>query len=241
MAKLREVLKKWPWAHAELAGGYRALLYLLEKHFLGSRIHAWRWRRRRALTQEELLRTVAHPHREFLVTHIARQRPSRSVLEIGCGAGPNLYLLARMLPSVSFHGVDLNPSFVRRGKEWLASRRAMNVSLTVGHADDLSQFDDQSIDVTFTDATLMYVGPDRIGQTLREMKRVTRKALVLNEWHRDDVAVSFWYDSHWVYNYESLLREHVPGGSTRITALPEGLWEDEVWRKYGALVEADLI
>ena len=51
---------------------------------------------------------VVDPHREQLWSLIAPFSP-QSLLEVGCGDGANLALLARKAPAVRLDGVDLNP------------------------------------------------------------------------------------------------------------------------------------
>lgn len=244
MEKLKECLKRWPRGYVRFRAIYYALLYLGETQILGSRIHEWIWRRRHEPSLVELTASAAHPHRDFLISQIAKWTPFESVLEIGCNAGQNLLLLAGKFPGVIFRGIDINPRFIEVGKEWCAREGVKNVLLQVGRADDLASFADRSVDITFTDATLMYVGPDKIGRTFQGIKRVTRKALVFNEWSldvTDSSERSLWYDFHWVHNYSLLLEKHVAGSKIRMTRLPKNMWaRGGGWEKYGALVEVDL-
>ena len=67
---------------------------------------------------EELRKSVAHPHRGFLISRIEKHGPFRNVLEIGCNAGQNLLLLARKFPQTEFYGIDINPRFIEAGKNF---------------------------------------------------------------------------------------------------------------------------
>ena len=67
---------------------------------------------------------------------------------------------------------------------------------------------DKSTDVILTDMTLIYVAPIKIKKYLKEIKRVTRKYIVIHEFHEKN-----WFKRQWLrirsgrhsYNYEKLL------------------------------------
>jgi len=223
---------------------YYRHLFVGETSFLGSKLHEWIWRRQGAPKAEEFEGVIEHPHRDFLVNQILKCAPFEKVLEIGCNAGQNLYLLARKYPGASFHGIDINPQFIQAGQDWLRGKGMGNVFLQVGKADDLSFFADRSYDVCFSDATLMYLGPDKISKSLRQIVRITRKAILLNEWGRSAVGPgdwSLWYDFHWVHDYGALLREFLPQSKIRETKIPAGQWlPGGGWEKYGTLIEVEL-
>lgn len=108
----------------------------------------------------------------------------------------------------------------------------------MGKADDLGEFEDKSFDVVFTDAVMMYIGSDKIDKVVSEMSRVARKALVLLEWHCLGNEQSAYFDSyHWRRDYIALLERLIPGANLTITRLPEGIWPDENWKKFGAAIE----
>lgn len=180
----------------------------------------------------------SHSHRSFLMEKISKFSPS-SILEVGCNCGPNLYLLAKRFPNAEIIGIDINSMAVQKGNEWFVQEGISNVKLFVGKADDLRQFQDKSFDVVFTDAVLIYVGPDKIKKVVGEMLRVARKALVFLEWHCfnskcNPLGV---YAGHWVRNYVSLLKEFVPEDKIGVVKMPEELWLDKNWQKWGAIIE----
>jgi ubiquinone/menaquinone biosynthesis C-methylase UbiE len=123
-----------------------------------------------------------HPHRSFLIEKICKYSPIRSILEIGCASGPNLYLIAEKLPNAEIRGVEINPMAVQKGNEWFRRKGISNVKLEVGKAQELSRFSDKSFDVVFTDAVLIYISPDEIKKVIKEMLRIGR-VIVLFEWH----------------------------------------------------------
>lgn len=244
MVRLKRFLRRYPWIYSQIQKMYYRLLYVGETSFLGSKMHEWIWRRQGAPTSEEFQEIVEHPHREFLMNHIMRCAPFEKVLEIGCNAGQNLYLLARKYPGASYYGIDINPQFIQAGQDWLMGKGMENVFLQVGKADDLSSLGDRSYDICFSDATLMYLGPDKISDSLRQIIRITRKAIFLNEWSRNATAPgerSWWYDFHWVHDYTALLRDFLPESRIRETKIPEGQWlPGGGWEKYGTLIEVGL-
>jgi hypothetical protein len=158
--------------------------------------------------------------------------------------GPTCFFWRGDSPQVRLHRIDLNPRFVTAGKRWLADQGVTNVKLATGRADDLASFATRSIDITFTDATLLYVGPDRIERALLEIRRVTRRALLFSEWNlegHDPAERSLWYYLHWIHDYRRLLREHFSEDGIRVTKLPKDLWAPGGgWERYGALVEVRL-
>jgi SAM-dependent methyltransferase len=137
-----------------------------------------------------------HPHRSFLVERICKFSPLRSILEIGCASGPNLYNIAMKFPDAKIRGVDINPVAVQKGNEWLKKEGISNVKLEVGRAQELGRFADKSFDVVFTDATLIYISPVEIKQVIKEMLRLSR-VLVLNEWHSSNKSLTWFSEMHY--------------------------------------------
>lgn len=244
MVRLKRLLKKSPRVYSQIQKAYYSLLYIGETTVLGSKFHEWIWRRQGAPTEEEFQEVVEHPHRDFLVNQILKWAPFETVLEIGCNAGQNLYLLAVKYPAASFYGIDINPQFVRAGMELLRGKGIKNVSLQVGKADDLSSFASRSYDLCFSDATLMYLGPDKITKSLQQIARITRKGIILNEWSRNVAGSeerSLWYDFHWVHDYGSIFRDLFPQSKIRKTKIPPEHWlPGGGWEKYGMLIEVEL-
>jgi ubiquinone/menaquinone biosynthesis C-methylase UbiE len=189
--------------------------------------------------------SVDHPHREYLVQAIVDLNPS-SLLEVGCNCGPNLRMLAERLPRSRLIGIDINRESIEKGNGWMNAEGITNVHLEVGNADDLSRYPDRSFDIVFTDAVLIYIGPDKIEDVLQGFVRVARKNIVLCELDISPSPVSETWDQKgkfifrrglWAHNFVSLFRCLVPNMPIKITRIPIDLWDDEIWRKYGALIE----
>jgi len=186
-----------------------------------------------------------HLHRSFLVERISKFFPS-SILEIGCNCGPNLYLLAQKFPRAEIVGVDINPLAVQKGNEWFVREGISNVRLLVGKADELSNFQDKSIDILFTDAMLMYIGPNKIMKVMKEMARIARRALILVEWHYfesaggDPRGLGVYYCGAWKRDYVMLLRQFAREERIAMTKITEDIWPDRNWSEVGAIIEVIL-
>jgi ubiquinone/menaquinone biosynthesis C-methylase UbiE len=152
-------------------------------------------------------------------------------------------MLAKRFPDAEIRGIDINSMAVQKGNEWFTQEDISNVKLFVGKADDLRQFRDKSFDVVFTDAVLIYIGPDKIKKVIEEMLRVTRKALIFLEWHCFDSKCNTLgvYVGHWMRNYVALLKEFVPEDRIKVTKMPKDLWSDPNWQRWGGVVEVVLI
>ena len=119
--------------------------------------------------------------------------------------------------------------------QWMRENGMTNVSLSYGKADNLKVFRDKSMDVVFTDAALIYVGPDKIDSVIKEMLRVARKAIVLIEWSCAEPHA--YLSDHWAYNWELLFRARGFSGNLRLAKLTKDIWPG-AWARYGYLVEA---
>mgnify|MGYP001407878881 FL=1 len=186
--------------------------------------------------------SMEHPHRRFLIDKICEFSPS-NILEIGCNCGPNLYLLAQRLPEAQLYGIDVNAVAIEKGKKWFSESGINNVSLSVGKADDLGQFQDKSFDVVFTDAMLIYIGPDKIRKVVEEMLRVVQKGLLLTEWHvfesensdRDGLGIR--HCGMWKRDYVTLLKKYSSLEKVLITKITSDIWPDMNWQTVGAFIQ----
>jgi len=182
-----------------------------------------------------------HSHRPFLTERISAFYPFSSILEIGCNCGPNLYLMAKRFPDLDIRGIDINSRAIEKGNELFASEGISNVKLSVGKADELEQFQDNSFDIVFTDAVLIYVGPDKIQKVIQEMLRIARRALILVERHcfksRDSLGLGIYRAGLWERDYVALLRQFVPEERISVTKTNKDMWSDERWQQTGAIIE----
>jgi len=244
MNRIKLFLKRIPLFSRFLQRFYYLFRGLLEAHILGTKLQEWTWRRRKGNSSKvkEHYETVNHPHRPILVEKISSYKPLETILEIGCSGGVNLYLLAEKFPEAKLYGIDINSQFVKEGRKWLQKRNVGNVFLSHGWADRLPQFHNKSMDIVFTDATLLYIGPDKINRVIKEMKRIACKGIVFNEWHYENsIKEHLWLDGHWIYDYRILLSKYFPSDNIKISKIGKNdLWNDENWKKFGSIIEVRL-
>jgi ubiquinone/menaquinone biosynthesis C-methylase UbiE len=133
------------------------------------------------LSQTDFIQDVKHPHRSLLLEKISAHTPFNRLLEIGCGYGPNLYLIAKKYPEAELIGLDINPTAVEIGNEFFQKQGLNNVHLIAGRLQDLSRFQERYFDIVLTDAVLIYITPSDIKSVIQEMMRVGN-TLIINEW-----------------------------------------------------------
>lgn len=244
MNSIKSFLRKWPNFYSILQRIYYGFRRFLELHILGTKLQEWIWSANRGKDYvNEGRESISHPHRKFLLDKILYYSPFENILEIGCNAGPNLYLFSKQFPHVKLYGIDINGRAIEEGKKHFKEEGISNVSLAVGRADRLASFADKSIDVVFTDAVLMYVGPDKICGVISEMVRIARKAVIFNEWHHNSINTKryFYHYGHWVYDYAYLLSSYGSLDSIKTTKIPKEIWGDPGgWEKYGSIIEVEL-
>ena len=234
---LKRFLKHFPDTYRLYGKIPPSLRFYLERLF-GTRLNEIIWATRPISAGKDYQKAEDDPHRKFLVEKISNFSPT-CILEIGCGTGLNLYLLSKKFPDAELKGIDINSNSVGYGNTWFKQKNISNIKLSVGKADEL-EFKDKSFDVVFTDAVLIYIGPDKIKKLVKEMIRVAKKVLILNEWHcfeptSNPLGV---YVGHWARDYKTLLKEFVPEEKINVARIPEGTFnKDENWHKYGAVVE----
>lgn len=178
--------------------------------------------------------SISSPHRIILVKKISSFFPFDSVLEFGSASGPNLYLLAKKFPEVKFYGIDISKKAIKTGKEYFKKEGIKNIFLEIGKIENLRKFQNKSIDVIFTDAVLIYVGPDKINFAIKEMLRIAKKAIILCEQHSE--LPSLIYKDRWIYNYKFLFGNSIPEDKIKISKVSSEDWKGE-WEKSGYIIE----
>jgi ubiquinone/menaquinone biosynthesis C-methylase UbiE len=237
---MKAVLRRVPWLYRLLQRSYYGLLYAGERVF-GSRVHQWAWRFGHSVSPDDLAATLTHPHREPLQAALGTFAPITSALEVGSNAGANLILLARRAPAARLIGIDVSDQAVALGRDWVRREGLTGITLETATTERLRTFADASFDVVFSDAVLMYLGPDDIAGALREMCRIARRGVVLNEWAlpAEQDTMHFWYDWHWVHNYARLLRQIPAVSQIESTRVPPEIWSDAGgWLQYGTTLIA---
>lgn len=223
----------------------------LADRILGSKADELYWRFRHVFDKkwaESYIsrESINDPNRKFIINEILRHLPFENALEIGCASGPNLYNLAQKYPKVKFYGIDISRKAIETGKDIFKKEKIDNVFLSISGAERLKDFKDKSIDLVFTDAVLIYIGPDKIESAIKEMIRVAKKKILLFEWHDDKITTSL-YKSHWIHNYRFIINKFIPDEKIKITRmlpliaeqLPSEKW-DRNWAEFGNIIEVRL-
>lgn len=212
----------------------------LMKKIFGTKADEFYWRFRHIFNKEWVKDYISqeslnHPHREFLIDRISNCASFKNILEIGCASGPNLYLLSKRFSDIKLYGIDISKQAVICGRNWFKTQNIKNIYISSGRAENLNRFSDKSIDIIFTDATLIYVGPDKIKKVASEMVRVAKKSIILLE-HRSEKenALGRYNDGNWLRNYKALFQPFAK--RIKITKISPQLWEGD-WRYFGYLVE----
>lgn len=229
---------------------YYTFRFNLKENIIGTGVRKQEWATKHIREGDEWIKHYwnlkNHSHRRFLIKTLAKYYPFSSILEIGSNCGPNLYLLAKKYPNIKIRGIDINPLAVDKGNEWFKRLRMFNVKLSIDEASKLSQYKGKSFDIVFTDAVLIYVGRDEIRKAIEEAIRITKRYLVLVEWHyfngknKDPYGLGVHHFNLWKRDYKALLKQFVPEENITVTKIPENLWPNEGWKEFGAVIEVDL-
>ncbi len=236
-------------SRSTLDRGFYWWLQGIRRRCIGTRVDEKIWKRRSHSHVRKGLVNVTLPHRVWLVDRILCHfgitsqnndgQVHASILEIGCGCGANLEVLARHAPSIRLIGVDISPASIEVGRERFAELGMRGVTLLEGRADNLGGFANGSVDVVFTDAVLLYIGPDKIKTCIEEMRRIARRAIILLEMHLDGMGLDGVYTRDgWVRDYRVLCEQL--GYETKLLPMPPETRPAGRWPKYGTLIEVKL-
>jgi len=126
---------------------------------------------------------------------VLRSRSDLHVLDVGTGSGDYPARLARRGrrrgAAVKAVGVDLNPATVGYGRAWLDAHLSPElrprVRIEVADALDLP-YPDDAFDVTHAALFLHHFHEADAAQLLREMNRVSRLGIIINDLHRHPLA-----------------------------------------------------
>ncbi len=168
---------------------------------------------------------------EYLVEKL-KQWEFDSILEIGSNCGNRLYNLSRLNRDTKIVGIDINPIAISEGNEWLRNENIENVTLLLKRAEELNDFSDNSFDIVFSWATLIYVRPKLIQDTLKNMLRIARKAVILIEMQgscseKDPYGLGVYCEpGNWKRDYVHLFRDlYVEEKNIFYESVPENIWK----------------
>lgn len=107
---------------------------------------------------------------------------ARRVLDVGCGGGIALHLLAQQRPEIEAVGVELSPRSAEAG------RSLFGVDIRIGSAAELP-FDDEAFDVVLATELLEHLPHGVYDAARAEIARVTREAAIVTVPFRERRAV----------------------------------------------------
>jgi ubiquinone/menaquinone biosynthesis C-methylase UbiE len=130
-----------------------------------------------------LYRSTAHLI-EFVQVHLGGSTAtSYSALDVGCGAGANIYHLAQYLPHTDWVGVDWADHFFAVGQNYLKQAN-VNCRLVKGDFYQLTRdFGAKSFDLVFSIQTLSWL--PGYEDALRELLRVARRWVFISSLFTD--------------------------------------------------------
>jgi ubiquinone/menaquinone biosynthesis C-methylase UbiE len=231
--KLRDYLVKKYW-----------ILNSILRHVIGSGIEERHFRNRESADVKLGFSNLVLPHREWVARRILNgAEKNLKILEVGCGWGPNLAVLSNIEPTLHLTGIDISPASILEGTKRLNELGFKNITLIEGSADNLNKIPTSSVDIVLSDAVLLYVGPDKINQVIKEMLRVARSKLIILEMHVDqgENPLDNYTKDGWLRDYIALFRPIVGEMSVRMEKIPFGLRSSGRWPLYGCIVEVDII
>lgn len=110
----------------------------------------------------------------------------RSVLELGCGAGRNTRYFAA---AECYVGMDISMNLLRRAVE---RQGANSLGILCGDI-TIPPFADASFDLVFSDSTVQHVSPDRIGQCVAEIARISAEYICVIEYTEEEREGGEWF------------------------------------------------
>lgn len=181
--------------------------------------HKKYWSERKIDWGKSYLSTYNHPHRTMLMSVLA-SFPWISLIEVGCGPGPNLVKILTTFKDKQVGGIDISKDAIE-----LARKTFSGGFFKVGSVEDI-MMSDNSADVVLSDMALMYVGPRKISLVLDEIKRVARTHVIFCEFHSTSfyARMKLRYTSGYnAYNYKKLL-EKKGFYDIELIKIPEESW-----------------
>jgi trans-aconitate methyltransferase len=138
--------------------------------------HRQYWKNRKINWVESYL-NPDHPHRKLIVETL-RQFKFRSVLELGCAAGANLYNIKKAFPWADIGGIDWNADAIETAKKVFPGASVFQV----GEATDV-YLGTKGADIILTDMAYIYLDRKNFAKAIQEAKRTARNGVIFCEFH----------------------------------------------------------
>jgi SAM-dependent methyltransferase len=166
---------------------------------------------------------------EYL-TEVCLKESPRKILEFGCGYG---FLLRSIFEKnkgeleIDFYGMDYSSSQIEQARAYFDSGNFLCRDLTR----NVSEYNDLQFDIVIGLSVLMYIQPHQIDSTIRELKRVCKKKVILveyyykylNEENQAAYKVATECDGRNIYDYEEILKNN---GLQNVQNFPISFFED---------------
>ena len=139
------------------------------------------WRRywkNRTLGWKQSYTDADHPHRQVIINKLKTFGVFRSVLEVGCAAGANLYKIKQVFPGADIGGIDWSSSAIEEAKKILPKASV----LQVGEADDI-YISSKGTDILLSDMCYIYLNKRNFRKAIKEAKRVARVGVIFCDFH----------------------------------------------------------
>lgn len=177
-----------------------------------------------------------HPHREIIMQAL-KTFPWMSLWEVGMGGGANLAKILQTFKDKQLGGCDINPDAVE-----FATKTFQGGKFHCESVEDML-LSDKAVDVVLSDATLLYIGPEKIRSTIHELVRIARNRIVLCEFHGTNWLSRWWLrlkTGYNAYDYKKLLEDE-GCYDIQVVKIPEAYWQGFPWTKWGYVIVAKLI
>ena len=208
----------------------------LERNILGGFIQELIWKWKHFYDKDwttTSLESIDLEHRKNLLSVLSSLNNINSIMEIGCASAPNLRLIRDKLPNAKLVGIDINKKAIKTAKNYFLSINDDNTEFFIKPADKLDSFPDESFDVLFSQAVLVFVPPSNIRKVIHGMLRISKKYIVLNEYHLDGEPNGLFDGGRWIYDYSAIIKESFP--KAEITMQASG-FKGGIWDNFGNLI-----
>jgi len=216
---LQKILRKIKRFFDYIFGDYSDELYWKYLHLLKSE-----WKK-------NYLNNEKAPHRKFLTNLILDNKKIKKVLELGCGEGINLRIISKKNQFIELYGIDINKIAIQSGLS-IINKFNLNIKLTSSNMKNLKMYKNNEFDIVFSDASLMYIGPNNIYKILKEALRVSRSKVFICEQHTNDKS---FYNDKWVHNYKQIASKIPSVDLIKVHKIKDDRKGD--WNKFGKIIE----
>lgn len=167
--------------------------------------------------------SVSHPHRDLIIDALKNVDLKRkSLLEIGCNAGPNLIRIEEQHPFADLYGFDINADSIKLAKKTIPTARFLIGD--VHFPPFIGKFD-----VLLADAVLMYVNPKDIDKVMTSLDLMTKRMIIIIDRFNKGKEIA----GHvWARDYGALLKKMNYTVTTK--KITQKNWPtSKNWQKYG--------